>query len=270
MDSDGSHDPKYIPDIYNMFIQGADVTIGSRYVDGGVTEDSKISKFMSWILNALYRLFLGIKAKDISTDFRMYHTKALKEVVLECKNYDVLQEVLLKLKINKSDLKITETPIKFNKRMYGETKRRLIPFIVSYLVTLIRLTFIRLNNEKIFKQMVLYGVFGLIAAVVDFLVFSFVNGLPVVNNPVIGNIAGSTTGFVLSFSLNTVFNFKKKNKLLRRFLSYFTICLVGMLISSTAIYLLQDTMNISGLKIICIAVVAFIQFVLNKVITFRN
>jgi len=145
MDSDGSHDPKNIPDIYNLFIQGSDVTIGSRYVEGGATEDNKISRLMSWILNILYRLFLGIKAKDISTDFRMYHTQALKDITLTCRYYDVLQEVLLKLKINKPDLVITETPITFNKRLYGETKRRLIPFILSYLKTLIRLTFIRLK-----------------------------------------------------------------------------------------------------------------------------
>jgi len=270
MDSDGSHDPKYIPDIYNMFIQGSDVTIGSRYVKGGATEDGMVSRLMSWCLNGVYRLFLGFKAKDISTDFRMYHTLALKEVELICRNYDVLQEVLLKLRINKPGLVITETPIRFSKRLHGETKRRLIPFILSYIETLIRLTFIRLHRAKIPQQMVMYGVFGLIAAVVDFSIFTLVNGFSMVNNPIIGNIVGSTIGFGVSFSLNTAFTFKKKDKLFRRFLSYFTICIFGILLSSAAIYLLQDAMNISVLKIICIAVVAFIQFILNRVITFRT
>lgn len=71
MDSDGSHNPVYIRDIYKKFIKGADVVIGSRYVKGGKTNDSKTSIVMSHILNFVFRIITGIKAKDISTDFRM-------------------------------------------------------------------------------------------------------------------------------------------------------------------------------------------------------
>ena len=159
MDSDGAHDPKYIPDIYNMFIQGADVTIGSRYVKGGITFDSKISRLMSWLLNITYRLFLGIKAKDISTNFRMYHTYDIKGIVLTCKNYDILQEILLKLKIKKPELIITETPITLEKRIHGVTKRRLLPFILSYIKTLFKLTFLRLFNLKVKEHITQYSVF---------------------------------------------------------------------------------------------------------------
>ena len=49
---------------------------------------------MSHILNFVFRIITGIKAKDISTDFRMYDTKQLKAVKLTCQNYDILQEVL--------------------------------------------------------------------------------------------------------------------------------------------------------------------------------
>ena len=101
---------------------------------------------MSHILNGMFRFFLGIKAKDISTDYRMYYTEQLKNVSLSCHNYDVLQEVLLRLRLNKPDkkLKIGEVPIEFDKRIYGESKRRLIPFILSYMKTLCRLTISRI------------------------------------------------------------------------------------------------------------------------------
>ena len=147
LDSDGSHPPKYIPDLYSKFVdEKYDVVIGSRYVEGGVTYDVKTSQIMSKILNTTFRFFLGIKAKDISTDYRMYVTKQLKRVDLKCKNYDVLQEVLLKLRINKKDLKIGEVPISFDKRMYGESKRHLIKFIISYIKTLCYLTAIRIKH----------------------------------------------------------------------------------------------------------------------------
>ncbi len=150
LDSDGSHNPKYIPDIYKKFVtEHCDVVIGSRYVEGGKTNDAKSSIVMSHILNGMFRLFLGIRAKDISTDYRMYETEQLKKVVLTCRNYDVLQEVLLRLRLNQPDkkLKIGEVPIEFDKRIYGESKRRLIPFIMSYIKTLCRLTVTRIRGK---------------------------------------------------------------------------------------------------------------------------
>lgn len=150
LDSDGSHNPKYIPAIYEKFTkENCDVVIGSRYVEGGKTNDAKSSIVMSHILNGMFRLFLGIKAKDISTDYRMYHTEQLKKVSLSCRNYDVLQEVLLRLRLNKEDkkLKIGEVPIEFDKRIYGESKRRLLPFIMSYIKTLCKLTVTRIVGK---------------------------------------------------------------------------------------------------------------------------
>lgn len=149
MDSDGSHPPKNIPEIYEKFVkEHCDVVIGSRYVKGGVTNDAKSSIVMSHILNFAFRICLGLNAKDLSTDYRMYHTEQLKKVDLECENYDVLEEVLLKLKLNKEDknLRIGEVPINFQKRMYGESKRQLLKFIISYVKTLLRLIGIRIKD----------------------------------------------------------------------------------------------------------------------------
>ena len=142
LDSDGSHQPKYIPEIYKKFVlQKCDVVIGSRYCPGGESNDAKSSQMMSHILNFAFRFALGLKAKDLSTDYRMYHTSQLKRVKLTCKNYDVLQEVLLMLKLNKPKHKLVigEVPISFNKRIYGESKRQLFKFIMSYAGTILRL-----------------------------------------------------------------------------------------------------------------------------------
>ena len=146
LDSDGSHDPKYIPAMYHKFVdENCDVVIGSRYTKGGKTFDSKSSIIMSRMLNTAFRIALGIKAHDISTDYRLYYTDALKQVELKNNNYDVLQEVLLKLKINNPQLVIGEVPITFQKRIYGESKRRLIPFIIGYIKSLFRLTAMRIK-----------------------------------------------------------------------------------------------------------------------------
>ena len=147
LDSDGSHDPKYIPDIYSKFKEGYDVVIGSRYTKGGKTEDAVSSRIMSHILNGVFRIVTGVKAKDLSTNFRMYKADIIKQVTLTSVNYDVLEEVLLlmKLKVGKN-FKVGEIPITFNKRIAGESKRRLIPFIISYIKTMFRLIGIRIKG----------------------------------------------------------------------------------------------------------------------------
>lgn len=150
MDSDGSHPPVAIPAIYKKFVEEkCDVVIGSRYVKGGTTNDAKSSQIMSHMLNFAFRVCLGLNANDLSTDYRMYHTKQLKKVTLTCENYDVLEEVLLRLKLNKRDkkLKIGEVPIHFEKRMYGESKRQLVKFIISYIKTLVRLIGVRIRAK---------------------------------------------------------------------------------------------------------------------------
>ena len=147
LDSDCSHNPKYIPAIYRKFKTGADIVIGSRYVKGGHTDDAKSSVVMSKILNTVFRIILGVKAHDISTDYRMYDTAQLKKISLSCKNYDVLQEVILKMKLNKPSLVIKEVPISFSKRKFGESKRRLIPFILGYAKTMFRFIGMRIKHS---------------------------------------------------------------------------------------------------------------------------
>lgn len=145
LDADGSHNPDDIPRIHALFAQGYDIVIGSRYVKGGISNDSRTSFIMSKVLNFTMRICIGVRANDISTSYRLYDAKQLKAVTLVRNNYDVLQEVILRMKINKPKLKIGEVPIEFNKRMFGESKRQLLKFIGGYLVSVFMLLSIRMK-----------------------------------------------------------------------------------------------------------------------------
>lgn len=268
LDSDGSHDPKYIPAIYRKFVnEECDLVIGSRYTEGGETNDSKSSIIMSHILNTFFRICLGIKAKDISTDYRMYRTEQLKKVELENVNYDVLQEVLLRLKQNKPDLKIEEVPISFQKRIYGESKRRLIPFIIGYIKSLFRFTFMR---YPVLRNILLYGIFGAAAFVIDFGVFTLLTKTVIKSVPEIASVIGNVVGFIFTFSTNTYWNFKKKDKILIRIISYGLITLLGTGVSTLGIHLFKDSVNLYLLKCIMLVLVSAMQFILNKYITYNN
>ncbi len=140
MDADGSHPPEFIPELYKN-IDLYDVVIASRYVPGGSTQNNKVQIIMSRILNLSYAIFLNIKCKDVSNSFKIYRSFLLKEIKLNCRNFDIIEEILFKLNNKNRFLKIKEVPFLFQKRIFGETKRNLVIFVLTYLYTLLKLRF---------------------------------------------------------------------------------------------------------------------------------
>lgn len=138
MDADGSHDSRYIKEMYS-YANEYDLIIGSRYINGGSTENNAILIFMSLVVNIAYRVFLKIKIKDISNSFRLYDTKQLKNISIKCDNFDLVEEILIKLILKNPSFSVKEVPIVFKKRLYGESKRNLLRFIFSYIYTIYRL-----------------------------------------------------------------------------------------------------------------------------------
>ena len=147
MDADGSHSPN---ELYKLIkdCENYDITIGSRYVKNGKTENNIILILMSWIVNVAYRICLKIKVKDISNSFRIYRAKDIKSIKLESDNFDIVEEILIKLCIKNKNYKIREVPITFEKRKQGKSKRKLGKFILSYISTMKRLMKIRKSTIK--------------------------------------------------------------------------------------------------------------------------
>lgn len=142
MDADGSHAPEFIKNLYENK-EGQDVVVASRYIEGGNTDNSKLLILMSLAVNVLYSLILNIKCKDISNSFKLYRTADLKDLNLKCDNFDVVEEIIFKLKKKKGELHIKELPFLFKKRMFGSTKRNLVLFTLSYIATIIKLKFMK-------------------------------------------------------------------------------------------------------------------------------
>ena len=143
MDADGSHSPSTIPRLLNAIIDdNSDVVIASRYVLGGSSANTKVLQAMSRLLNITYSLVLGIDAKDISTNYKIYRGALIQGVELRCNNFDIVEELLLELKRKTGNkLRIQEVPDYFAIRMFGHSKRNLLRFIFSYTFTLFRLRF---------------------------------------------------------------------------------------------------------------------------------
>ena len=137
MDADGSHAPELISRLLK-YRGDYDVVIGSRYIEGGFTENSPALILMSRILNMTYRIVLGLKCWDVSNSFKLYRAEQLKQIELHCTHFDIVEEILFKMH-RRFKVSIIEVPITFKKRMFGESKRNLLLFIVEYVFTIIKL-----------------------------------------------------------------------------------------------------------------------------------
>ena len=140
MDADGSHAPEFIATLYLNRL-GNDIVIASRYVEGGGSDNTRTLIFMSWMVNAIYSWFFNLHCKDVSNSFKLYSRAELSDINLKCGDFDIIEEILIKLKSKNANLKILEIPYVFKSRMFGQTKRNLFLFALSYLYTLVKLKF---------------------------------------------------------------------------------------------------------------------------------
>lgn len=124
MDSDFSHDPTVIPAMLSAIEAGADVVIGSRYVQGGGTVDWPLHRqFLSRYGNRYAGWILGMKVHDCTAGFRAYTADALRTIdpwSTTAEGYAFLTEITRR--IARRGLRVVETPIIFRDRTKGTSK----------------------------------------------------------------------------------------------------------------------------------------------------
>lgn len=124
MDCDFSHDPNDLPRLLNACLEGADLTIGSRYCRGGKVKNWPWDRIlMSYFASIYVRLILCIGIKDTTAGFKCYRTEVLKKINLDnviFKGYAF--QICMKYAAIRHGFKVKEIPITFIDRVYGESK----------------------------------------------------------------------------------------------------------------------------------------------------
>jgi len=124
LDADFSHPPRFIPALL-AGMATHDVMVGSRYVEGGRSEEglSGPRALMSAALNVYTRLLLGLTTKDNSGAFRCYRVSKLATIDftrIRSRGYSFAEEILFRCR--EVGCTIGETPIVFEKRRAGQSK----------------------------------------------------------------------------------------------------------------------------------------------------
>lgn len=148
MDADSTHDPKMIKQMVEKVDNGADMVIGSRFVEKGTEVDvPPYRKLLSRGVKALFGvIFPHLKVKDCTSGYRVYRISLLRRALrvhrplVKSRGFAVTPELLLRLsslepvvveiplilrydkKTSKSKIKILSTMIEYGK-MIVDVKR---------------------------------------------------------------------------------------------------------------------------------------------------
>ena len=124
MDADGSHAPEQLHRLLDAVDAGADLAIGSRYVDGGTVRNWPWRRIaLSKVANTYSRLLLGIGVHDITAGYRAYRREVLEKLDLDgvdskgyCFQIDLTWRTVC------SGFVVVEVPITFTERELGVSK----------------------------------------------------------------------------------------------------------------------------------------------------
>jgi dolichol-phosphate mannosyltransferase len=125
MDCDFSHNPDDLIRLYNAcHIDGADVSIGSRYCKGGKVSNWPMKRIlMSYFASVYVRIILWIGIKDTTAGFKCYRHNVLAKINLDgvtFKGYAF--QVCMKFAAKRHGFIIKEVPITFIDREFGTSK----------------------------------------------------------------------------------------------------------------------------------------------------
>ncbi|WP_431133612.1 polyprenol monophosphomannose synthase [Psychroserpens mesophilus] len=126
MDADFSHDPNDLIRLYNACaIKGADMSIGSRYINNNVN-------VVNWDMKRLLLSYFASKYVQFITRMKIHDTTAgfvcYKRNVLETINLDQIKfvgyafQIEMKFKAHLKKFKIIEVPVIFTDRAKGKSK----------------------------------------------------------------------------------------------------------------------------------------------------
>lgn len=167
MDSDLSHPVEAIPEmVEKIFEDGADFVIGSRNIPGGSADSFNIYRKLNAFIARMAALPFA-KISDPMAGFfcfpRKIYTKKVRSELSPI-GWKICLEILIKA----NPSKIAEVPIKFEERLYGESKLS-IKEQLNYIKHLRRLF---IYKYRTLSEFITYGFIGGIGAIIDLTIVS--------------------------------------------------------------------------------------------------
>ena len=123
MDADGQHDPAMLARLMAALEAGADVVIGSRYLDGTPPPTSLARRGGTRLFAAIASRWTGCRISDPTSGFQGLSKKALDSVVNDGFPEDYPDADIL-VQHHRAGLKVVEVPVRMHARLGGLSMHR--------------------------------------------------------------------------------------------------------------------------------------------------
>ncbi len=122
IDTDGQHNPKFIPDFIAAFQNsGADLIIGSRRKNKmDMPWDRRCS---NWMTSGILSLLLRRKIDDSQCGYRLLSRKLLESIKIESERFEVETEIIIKADQNGFDIKFIPIEVNYGVKFPTNIKR---------------------------------------------------------------------------------------------------------------------------------------------------
>lgn len=264
MDADLSHPPEKIPEMLATVLNGADVSVGSRFADGGSTADdwglfrwlnSRVATLLAFPLTTVSDPMSGFFAIRRSTvksgrDFNPVGYKILLELIIKCR-----------CKV------VVDVPIHFDNRRFGESKLS-FKEQMRYVQHLRRLYIYKYGTWSHLAQFLVVGVSGLainLLALTALLDADFAEKAAVA----IAIVVSMLWNFVLNRRFS--FSYARDRPIIRQFFGFVAACSIGAVVNYVTTVSLWDVIRYKQVAAV-IGVVAgtFFNFAASRFVIFRS
>jgi glycosyltransferase involved in cell wall biosynthesis len=125
VDADGSADGNEIVSYVSALVSGADFAKGSRFANGGGTDDMTfVRKLGNRMLCAVVNRKFGARYTDLCYGYNAFWRHCLDRIDLDCTGFEV--ETLMNIRVVKAGLKVQEIPSHEYLRIHGTSNLRAV------------------------------------------------------------------------------------------------------------------------------------------------
>ena len=248
MDADLSHDPEKFPLFIKAIDDGADFSVGSRYIKGGsIPQNWGIHrKIFSVVGNAIVRYGLGYPSiHDWTGGYRAFKKRFFEEAKDEMKAYSgyVFQIAFLHKAVQRK-AKVVEIPFHFTDRLYGKSKIAPFQYIKNVLEYVVKA---RMGD-------ILHGSFGkfVVVGTIGFIINTVILiGLKQLGiHPAFGSAIGAECAIISNFFLNNAWTFHDRKvvgkKMFGKFIQFNTTSVGAIIIQSSTVFIGTFVFGISA------------------------
>ncbi|MEU7448015.1 glycosyltransferase family 2 protein [Streptomyces sp. ADI98-12] len=125
VDADGSADGAEIVSYVSALVSGADFAKGSRFANGGGTDDmTPVRKLGNRVLCAVVNAKFGARYTDLCYGYNAFWRHCLDRIDLDCTGFEV--ETLMNIRVVRAGLRVQEIPSHEYLRIHGASNLRAV------------------------------------------------------------------------------------------------------------------------------------------------